>query len=162
MARQNESDKTKEAVQGLSALYGGVLQNLSMAQSADNAIEAKAVGVTALSLAMITLTVQQSDQWHALMIIGLLLLATSIFCAFQCLKINDYQCAAVKVADHPEYTQKIDRDLLLQLIADAELGYDDVSATVKTKAKFFTWSYALLLFGALICLASLKFIIVKI
>lgn len=156
---KRDSDET---VQGLSALYSGVLQNLSMAQSADNAIEAKAVGVTALSLASIALVVQLSDDWHGLTIIGLMLLVASLVSAFICLRINDYKSAAVKVADHPEYLEKNDRDLLLQLIADAEASYDDIDQIVRQKAKFFTGSYILLLIGALLGLASLKFIIIQI
>lgn len=159
---EQESDENKGAVQGLTALYGGVSQNLSMAQSADNAIEAKAIGVTALSLATIALVIQLSDEWHGLMIIGLLVLVASLVSAFHSLRINDYRSAAVKVADNPEYLEKGDRDLLLQVISDAEASYDNTDKIVRRKAKFFTWSYILLLIGALLGIASLKFMIVQI
>lgn len=159
---ERELDDKKSAVQGLTALYSGVLQNLSMAQSADNAIEAKAVGVTALSLATIALVIQLSDEWHALMIVGLLVLVGSLISAFYSLKINDYKSAAVKVADHPDYLEKGDRELLLQVISDAESSYDNIDKIVRRKAKFFTRSYILLLIGALLGLASLKFMIVQI
>ncbi len=160
--RDHEADESKGAVQGLTALYGGVLQNLSMAQAADNAIEAKAVGVTALSLAAIALVIQSSDEWHGLMIVALLVLVASLISAFNSLRINDYRSAAVKVADHPEYLEKGDRELLLQVISDAESSYDNTDKIVRRKAKFFTWSYILLLIGALLGLASLKFMIVQI
>ncbi len=162
MMANRESGENTEAVQGLTALYSGVLQNLSMAQSADNAIEAKAVGVTALSLAAIALVIQLSDDWHALTVIGLLALVASLVAAFFSLKINDYRSAAVKVADHPEYLKKNDRDLLLQLISDAESSYDNTDGIVRRKAKLFTWSYILLLIGTLLGLASLKFMIIQI
>lgn len=161
MPKPEKNDNT-EAVQGLAALYSGVLQNLSMAQSSDNAIEAKAVGVTALSLTAIVLVLQLSDEWHGLMIVALLVLVASLISAFNSLRINDYRSAAVKVADHPEYLEKGDRELLLQLISDAESSYDNTDKIVRRKAKFFTWSYILLLIGALLGLASFKFMIVQI
>lgn len=151
-----------ESLEGLSALYSGVLQNLSMAQAADNAIETKAIGVTALSLAGAALMTQLLDNWHLLAVIGLLFLGLSLLLALSCLGVKDYNGAAVKVEEHTEYLEKDGRSLLVQIIADAETSYTDASKKLEDKAKHFTWAVRLFVVGSVLCIVSLNFMIIKI
>lgn len=152
MSRQ----ENEEVVQGIAALYGGILQNLSTVQSADNAVESKSIGTVGAALAVMGILTQLTQAWHALTILSLILLGGSLGLGLWCLRIRNYQNATVSLSDHPEYLEKATETLIRQLISDAEAAADDGTKKLSRKADIFQWALWLFVAGTAIGILSLK------
>ncbi len=149
--------KSKTNVAGLSAVYSGVLQNLSMMQSADNAIESKASGVVAFSLTAIALLVSNIQEWHLIAVSSLFILIAALYLGVWCLRIRNYRSATVVFEDNPDYFSKDSEQLVKQLISDAEGANTDASAILDKKSLAFRRALILFVVGTLVGIFSLNF-----
>jgi hypothetical protein len=145
----------KKNTDGLIALYQGVCQNLTMIHSADDAIESKLNTLLAADLLVITLVVSNVKKWQLFIFVGLALLALSVLLATIGIWSRNYHSATVKVADNMDYTEMDSRELILQLISDAEKSYDESFTITTKKASLFNPVIALFLLGSIVSLLTL-------
>ncbi|HXH26460.1 MAG TPA: hypothetical protein VNG90_01050 [Candidatus Acidoferrum sp.] len=150
---QKDKPQTQN-VEGLRALYTGVLQNLHMIQYSDYAIEAKTCAVLAADLVIIVLGVDRLDGHHMLYA-GFIILVVSLICAIIGLWPRTYYTAAVRVRDNPEDLEKQNRDLLLQLIIDADNVCDKTEHERQRKSRFYIWSVIFFGLGAVLSFLAL-------
>ena len=142
-------------IDGLAALYSGVLQNLSIVHSADDAIENKVSTFLAASLVILTLAFGSIQDWHFLTLLGVTILVIGIILALVVLKSRSYHNATVKVEENTDYLDFEDRKLLLQLISDCEDSISESETILNRKAKIYPWILTLFVLGSAIILLSL-------
>ena len=158
----SEETSEQKNIEGLSALYSGVLQNLVMVQAADNAVEGKMIGIAGLSLAAIALIADKTHTWQGLSVLGAGLLVAALALAFLCLRIRNYHSATVSIKEHPGYMTKDSKALLEQLISDAETSYTDAESKLSDKADLYQWAIKAFIAGSLISIASFHFKLISI
>jgi hypothetical protein len=141
-----EGRNTKN-IEGLVALYSGVSQNLSMVHDADTAVENKMVGLFAASIVILTILLDRTHTWRILTIIGVVLLSLAILTSLYAIWSKAYGAVVIRVSDYPDYIDKNNRDLVLQLIADAEDSFDESNKILEMKAKLYNWVLVLFTLG---------------
>jgi hypothetical protein len=144
----------KENIEGLSALYSGVAQNLSMVHSADDAVEFKIASYLAGSLVILTLVLNRTHTWRVLSFLGVGLLAIGIIVALISLWSRAYNSVAVKVSENLDYLDLYNRELLMHLISDAEDSIEESNEILIKKARLHAWVLMLFASGSFISLLS--------
>jgi hypothetical protein len=147
--------KKIDNLDGLAALYSGVLENLSIVHSADDAIENKVSAFLAASLVILTLALGRVQDWYLLTLLGAAILVISVILALMVLKSRSYHNAAVKVSDNTDYLDFENRALILQLISDCEDSISESEIILNRKAKIYPWILTLFVLGSAIILLSL-------
>lgn len=147
---EQKNQPTTNNVEGLRALYTGVLQNLHMIQYADYAVEAKTCAVLAASLVIIVLALDKVDGRH-LLYLGIALLVVSLICAITALWPRTYYSATVRVRENQQDLEKTNRQLLLQLVVDADDVCDKTQAELYRKSRLYVWAVSFFALGAILC-----------
>jgi|GEM_PF-2040143 hypothetical protein len=163
----DSQDKTKETPNnmGLTSLYSGIIQNMSIIHSADNAIESKTTAILAGNLVVITLIFNNSEaviSWQFLTIVGLLTLLASIIISLILLWSRSYGGIVVDINDNQDYLDMDDKKLILHLISDAQNSSFESNKILSRKANLYRWAVILFAIGSAISMLSfhVKFIII--
>lgn len=149
-----KSSKTQQNIEGLTALYSGVSQNLSITHAADDAIENKTAAFLAGSLVVLTLVISKAQVWRALTFIGVGLLSLNIVLSIWVLWSRAYGSVAVKVEDNLDYLDMPNKELLLRIISDAEASNAESGKILIQKVKIYRYVLILFIVGTAFSLLS--------
>lgn len=87
-------------------------------------------------------------------VVGLALLAISTILLLIVNWPKDYITISVNLFDHKEYLKKFEKDLLLQLISDAQNAFTKNNEILKTKVKLYRFAMVLLIISSFLLTLS--------
>lgn len=142
-------------IEGLAALYDGVIQKLVSLTEASTALEGKLAANLAGALVVVVFLVSETEQWRWLAILGLSINLISVICSLIGSYPRVYPSATVELKQYPGYIDMDSQTLLLQLIADCEKAAKKVKIINMKKARLYKISTSLFVVGTSLSLLSL-------
>jgi hypothetical protein len=153
----SDADETSvvasENVEGLTALYSGVLENVNALNSAIDGIESKSGVIMSAAIAVITLVSSVASFHNSWTPYGAAVLVLSALIAARTISRGTYLTPAKNLEDGDPYLNMESTDLLLHLISDAQQTVKNTVGTLDSKGVLYKWALFTLLLGVAICAA---------
>jgi len=143
----------EEHIQGLSSLYGGLLESVSELKAGVDSIENKAGAILAATLAVISVFSSVSQLRNRLTNYGVAMLAVSSLLAVVTLVRGNYITPVKKIKKTDSYLSMKDEELLLHLVADAQNAVNKTLDKLEAKGVLFKWTLITFVLGTAILVA---------
>jgi len=143
----------------LRILFESITSKFDYLSNADNCIDGKAETLMgfeiALGICYLAFIIGGLEGIEFYMgVVGLVSLAISIVLLLFINWPKDYTSMSVNITEHREYLDKSEKDLLLQLISDAQNAFTKNSKILKTKAKFYRFAVTFLIISSFLLMLS--------
>ena len=147
------SDKSIDENDKLKVLFESIKNKSDFLLNADNCLDQKSATLMGINVAIIigyvSLAIKNLDGlFLCLNVLVLLLLVTSACLLLKVGIPREYTTISIDIERYPEYLGKSERDLILQLISDAQNAFKNNKHILKEKTLLYKQGVFLLLFSA--------------